>query len=285
MDGIARARGGAGAAPADGTARVSSFRLGDVDGAVLGARAAAKARAGVDPVEIPPGRYRVVLEPAAASDLIFAFAVQRSMAARYRRHLVRADRRGQFDPSVSMVDDATAPGAIGLPFDADGTPKGRVELVRAGTTVGVAHDRRTAAVAGTQSTGHGIGEASFGAFTANLALLPGSGGEGSGAVHEVDGPAADSGVAELVAGVDRGLLVSDIWYTRVLDPRRLVLTGLTRNGVWLIENGELARPVSTLRFTQSYPEALGPGAWWASAPSRRTSSARTGSRPTSTPRP
>jgi hypothetical protein len=66
-------------------------------------------------------------------------------------------------------------------------------------------------------------------------------------------------VAELVRGLERGLLVSDIWYTRVLDPRRLVMTGLTRNGVWLVENGELTRPVSTLRFTQSYPGALAPG--------------------------
>jgi predicted Zn-dependent protease len=263
MDGIARARGDAGAAPADGTARASSFRLGDVDGAVLGARAAAKARAGVDPVEIPPGRYRVVLEPAASADLIFAFAVQafNGRAVTDGTSFVRVGA-AQFDPSVSMVDDATAPGSIGLPFDADGTPKNRVELVRAGTTVGVAHDRRTAAVAGTQSTGHGIGEASFGAFPANLALLPSSdthgNGNGDGTVHEVDGPIADSGVAALVAGVDRGLLISDIWYTRVLDPRGLVLTGLTRNGVWLVENGELTRPVSTLRFTQSYPDALGP---------------------------
>jgi predicted Zn-dependent protease len=260
MDGIARARGGAGAAPADGTARASSFRLGDVDGTVLGARAAAKARGGVDAVEIPPGRYRVVLEPAAAADLVFAFAVQAFNGRAVTDGTSFAQiGAAQFDRSVSMVDDATAPGAIGLPFDVDGTPKSRVELVRKGTTVGVAHDRRTAAVAGTQSTGHGIGEASFGAFPANLALLPGSAGNGDGAVHEVDGPTADSGVAALVADVDRGLLVSDIWYTRVLDPRRLVLTGLTRNGVWLIENGELTQPASTLRFTQSYAEALGPG--------------------------
>jgi hypothetical protein len=78
-------------------------------------------------------------------------------------------------------------------------------------------------------------------------------------VTEVEGPVADSAVAELVRGLERGLLVSDIWYTRVVDPRRLVMTGLTRNGVWLVEGGEIVRPVSTLRFTQSYPGALAPG--------------------------
>ena len=119
----------------------------------------------------------------------------------------------------------------------------------------MAHDRRTAAVAGTTSTGHGVGEASLGAVPTNLVLVPGAGAE----VTEVDGPMADSAVADLVRGLERGLLVSDIWYTRVLDPRRLVMTGLTRNGVWLVENGELTRPVSTLRFTQSYPGALAPG--------------------------
>ncbi|HEX8026079.1 MAG TPA: metallopeptidase TldD-related protein, partial [Candidatus Limnocylindrales bacterium] len=65
---------------------------------------------------------------------------------------------------------------------------------------------------------------------------------------------------ELVRGLERGILVSDFWYTRVLDPRTLVVTGLTRNGVWLVEDGRVSRPLRNLRFTQSYAEALGPGA-------------------------
>ena len=122
----------------------------------------------------------------------------------------------------------------------------------------VAHDRRTAAQAGTTSTGH---------------ALPGGGGirgdrdqpapaarrTARSALGEVDGPAADSSVAALVAQVSRGLLVTDNWYTRVLDPRTLVVTGLTRNGVWLIEDGVVTKPVQNLRFTQSYPQALAPG--------------------------
>ena len=58
--------------------------------------------------------------------------------------------------------------------------------------------------------------------------------------------------------MERGLLVTDLWYTRVLDPRTMVVTGLTRNGVFLVEDGEVVRPVGNLRFTQSYIEALGP---------------------------
>ena len=76
---------------------------------------------------------------------------------------------------------------------------------------------------------------------------------------EADGPAADSSVPSWSPACERGILVSDFWYTRILDPRTLAITGLTRNGVWLIEDGEVTRPLSNLRFTQSYAQALAPG--------------------------
>src|SRR3954454_25007735 len=135
----------------------------------------------------------------------------------------------QFDPSVTLVEDATQPDASATPFDAEGTPRRRVVLVDRGRSAAVVHDRRTAARAGdgTESTGHAIpGGASFGAMPSSLRLLPADG----PAAQEVDGPATDSTVAALVAGVERGLLVTDNHYTRVLDPRTLVVTGLTRNG-------------------------------------------------------
>jgi predicted Zn-dependent protease len=72
--------------------------------------------------------------------------------------------------------------------------------------------------------------------------------------------AGDRSTDQLIAGVERGVLVTDFWYTRILDPRTQVVTGLTRNGVWLIEDGKVVRPVTNLRFTQSFLEALGPGA-------------------------
>jgi predicted Zn-dependent protease len=251
LDGIARLDG------TDGVARASGTGLSAVDGAVLGARAAAKARAGADPVELAPGRYQVVLEPTAVLDVlrclgIYGFAGRAVNERRSFAHVGQA----QLDASVSLADDPTAPDAVGLPFDAEGTPKRRVELVAAGVTRAVAHDRRTAAEAGTASTGHALTDASFGPMPSNLRLLT----AGGTAASEADGPPADSDVADLVAGVDRGVLVTDHWYTRVLDPRTLVMTGLTRNGVWLIEGGELVAPLRNMRFTQSYPQALGPGA-------------------------
>ena len=94
-----------------------------------------------------------------------------------------------------------------------------------------------------------------------------AGGRRRRAPTEVDGPVVDASAAELVAGVERGVLVTDFWYTRVLDPRALALTGLTRNGVWLIEDGEVTTPLRNFRFTQSYAQALMPGNVLAVGPS------------------
>jgi predicted Zn-dependent protease len=250
LSGIARNDG------ADGVARSAPMTLLHLDGAALGARAAAKARASADPVELPPGHYEVVLEPNAVSDILgnLASAGFSGKAVNERRSFVRPGE-DQFDASVSIVDD---PLSAGLGYDAEGTPRQRLALVQAGRTVGVTHDRRTAAEVGAVSTGHHPVEyaAAYGPTARHLSLLP----LDPGAVApEIDGPAADASVAELVAGVERGILVSDFWYTRVLDPRSLAITGLTRNGVWLIENGEVTAPVKNFRFTQSYAQALAPG--------------------------
>ncbi len=252
MEGVARTPS------SDGNARVAAARLSDVDGAVLGARAAAKALAGADPIELPPGRYEVVLEPTAVQDVLMCLAMYGFNGKAVNEHRSFATVGGaQFDPSVTIVDDAVSPGSVGLPFDAEGTPKRRLALVSAGTTEAIAHDRRTAAEAGTETTGHAIPDGgAWGALAANMCLLAGAG----AAPTEVAGPAADSTVAALVSAVRRGILVTDHWYTRVLDPKTLVMTGLTRNGVWLIEDGEITRPVRNFRFTQSYPHALAPGA-------------------------
>jgi predicted Zn-dependent protease len=255
MDAIARANG------SDGVARLVSPRLRDIDGAVLGARAGAKARAAVEAVELPPGRYEVVLEPSAVADLLANFAIWGFNAKPYveRRSFVELGA-AQFDPSITFADDPLRPGGPGSAVDGQGTPKRRLVLVNAGVTSAVTHNRQTAKLAGGEavSTGHRVpeGGSHFGAVALNLGLAPGAGGAESGGGASVVHPAA----AGLVPAVERGLLVTDLWYTRILDPKTLVMTGLTRNGVWLIEDGKVTTPVQNLRFTQSYPRALGPGA-------------------------
>ncbi|WP_341721405.1 metallopeptidase TldD-related protein [Micromonospora sp. FIMYZ51] len=266
MDGIARVGG------ADGTARHWVDRLADLDGAELGRRAAAKARAATDPVELPPGRYPVVLEPAAVADLLQNLAWYGFNGKRYAERQSFAEPGvAQFDRALTLVDDPVA--GSGLPFDLEGTPARPLTLVDTGTTTGAAHDRRSAAESGTESTGHAwVGGGTFGPIPRNLRLV-GSGTAGAAsttgagrtpaapdATDPLVGAVVDADTAALVSRVQRGLLVSDLWYTRVLEPKSLVITGLTRNGVWLVEEGRVTRAVRDLRFTESYPRALGPGA-------------------------
>ncbi len=239
LSGIART------ATSDGSARDASVRLAALDGGVLGRRAAGKARDAADPTDLDPGRYEVVLEPQCVANMLeFLFLHGfNGRAVQEGRSFVRLGE-AQFDRSITLLDDAADPGQVGIVFDAEGTPKRRVEVVRAGVTSAILHTRRTAGKAGTQSTGHATeGAGQWGAVPANVVLAAG-----------------DLPGAELVAGMDHGLLVTDFWYTRILDPRTQVVTGLTRNGVWLVEGGRIVRPVRNLRFTQSFHEALGPGA-------------------------
>ena len=249
LSGIARIDG------ADGVARHAPLRLAELDGAALGARAAAKACAWADPIELPPDRYEVVLEPTAVADLVEALA-----GVGFNGKFVNEGRsfarpgEDQLDPSITMVDD---PLALGHRYDADGTPRRRLTLVDRGTTAALTYDRRAAAEAGVEATGHAaMGRFAWGPTARHLGI---EATDAAVSPDEVDGPIADSSVAAIVADVERGVLVSDLWYTRLLDPRTLVLTGLTRNGVWLIEDGAVTSPLRNFRFTQSYVQALMPG--------------------------
>jgi predicted Zn-dependent protease len=239
IDGIART------GSSDGSARMASVRLSDLDGRAAGERAARKARDGADPTDLDPGRYEVVLEPQCVTDILLFLTVYgfNGRAVEEGRSFIRPGEQ-QFDTAFTLRDDPADPVQIGVGFDAEGTPKRPFDLVKDGVTCGAIHTRRTAAKARTESTGHAVeGAEAFGALPLNLVVSPG-----------------DRSTDDLIASVERGLLVTDFWYTRILDPRTQVVTGLTRNGVWLIEDGRIVRPVSNLRFTQSFVEALAPGA-------------------------
>lgn len=238
MDGIARTGG------ADSVARRLSARLSDLDGASLGERAATGARSSASPEELPPGRYEVIFEPEAVSDLLnniisYGFNGKVFNEGRSFAELGTA----QFDTAISIHDDPYA-GDIGAkPFDNEGTSRARLTLVDNGITTAIAHDRRTAREAGATSTGHSTPGENWGPQAANARLAAGT-----------------ATLDSMIASMERGILVRDLWYTRVLDPRSLVITGLTRNGAWLVEHGRIVKPVRNFRFTQSYPNALAPGA-------------------------
>ncbi len=246
IDGIARAPSAeAGAAPADGSGRASATRLEELGGARAGGTAGQLARAAArEPADVTPGEYVVVLRPGAVVDVLSWIAGGLSARAHAEGRSFARPGEAQFDPLLTLRCDPLDPRMPALPFDAQGTPRHPYNLITDGVTTHLASDRRDELTIPGVSSNGGAVSARFvtSALAPALLLRPGT-------------EAPD----ELYSGLRQALLITDFWYTRLLDPRRLVVTGLTRNGVFLVEDGVVVRPVRNLRFTQSYAEALGPG--------------------------
>jgi len=231
-----------------GSGHSTAARLGDIDATDVGAAAADRALRSQAASDIDPGEYEVVLEPECVATILiflafYGFNAKQVIEGQSGIRLGEA----QFDRAVSIWDDAASPEALGVPFDADGTPKGRLDLVQAGVSTALAHDRRTARKMGVQSTGHAVPESDgYGPIPSNLFLGPADASFGAG-------------TSDLIAATGRGLLVTTFNYCRILDPKTQVVTGLTRNGTFVIEDGKVLGGVKNLRFTQSFIEALAPG--------------------------
>jgi PmbA protein len=221
----------------------TAMDVAEVDAHCLADTAARKALESADPVAVDPGEYTVVLEEDAVGDLIGllgymgfggkAFIEQRSFMSGKIGQKVCGE-------NITIYDDGLDPRAFPMPFDWEGVPRQKVVLIEKGIARAVVHDRTTAAKAGVEPTGHAPpAPSTWGPFPTHLHLAPG-----------------DSSVEEMIASTDRGLLVTRFHYTNVAHPLRTELTGMTRDGTFLIENGKLARGVKNLRFTQSVLEAL-----------------------------
>jgi predicted Zn-dependent protease len=226
-----------------GTAEAAEPRAGALDPEAVGRKAFEKAGTSQNPRDLDPGRYEVVLEPMAVDTLV-AFLAYIGFGGR-----AIAEGRSPFSgkqgqqvcaPSIHIFDDALSPDTLGLPFDFEGTPKRKVSLVEHGVFRTGAFDRRTAKMAGTETTGHALPPPNpEGAFPLNLFLEPG-----------------DATVEQMVAATKRGLLITRFHYSNVVHPIETVITGMTRDGTWLVEDGQIQYPVKNLRFTQSILEAL-----------------------------
>jgi len=141
---------------------------------------------------------------------------------------------------VTITDDGRDPAGLPMGFDAEGVPKQRLVLLDRGVCRDLAFDAQTAARAGRRSTGHGLPAPNpYGPFPINMAM-----------------DAGDATKDELIGGLDRGLLVTRFHYTNPVYPKRAVITGMTRDGTFLVEGGKVVGPVRNLRFTMSYLDAL-----------------------------
>ena len=229
---------------ASGREQGSGWRLSDISVEDLGRNAIEKAENGSNPRLVDPGEYTVVLTPYATEDLLnmlnyYGMGAQAVLEGRSWMN----DRLGEKIMSnlVDIWDDGLDPGGIPMPFDFEGVPKQRVDIVQKGVVKGPVFDRITAGKMGEATTGHALPPTmrSLGPIATNLFMAPGS-----------------ASIEEMIRSTESGLYISRFWYTRLVHPRDCVITGMTRDGVFLIEGGELVYPVKNLRFTQSYVEAL-----------------------------
>jgi predicted Zn-dependent protease len=212
-----------------------------IDAGALGREAAAKACATANAVALPAGDYPVVLEHYAVVDLMdmLGYLGFSGLAMEEERSFVEPGRVIG-SPLVTIRDDATDPAGTPASFDYEGVPKQPVLLVEQGVCREVVWDTETAARAGRASTGHGLpAPNTYGPFPLNLLMSAG------GSSHE-----------ELIRGLDRGLLVTRFHYTNPVHSKKVIITGMTRDGTFLVEGGRIVGPVRNLRFTMSYLDAL-----------------------------
>ena len=224
-----------------GWSKGGGWQMDTIDGEALANEAIGKAVRGRNPQDLEQGEYPVVLENYAVDDMLEAlrfYGMGAQMVQDGRSWM--SDMQGQpaMSPLVSIYDDGLDPTGWPVPFDAEGVPRRRVDVVTDGVVQRPVHNTYTAAKAGIASTGHQRG-ATGGPTATNLFMRPG-----------------DHSTEELIASVDRGLYITRFYYTRLSHNRGCVMTGMTRDGTFLIENGEITTPVKNLRFTQGYVEAL-----------------------------
>lgn len=227
-----------------GYAEFTSIRLGHFRPEEVAARALEKAARSEKRIPLEPGEYPVVLEEAAVATLLgmlsyMGFSARAVLENRsfFCNHLGEK----MVSELVTVYDDALHPKTIPMPFDFEGVPKVRVYFFRQGVAEGVVQDTRTAKLMGTRSTGHALPPAAvgFSPMPTHIVMEPGA--------------APDR---ELISGLSRGLLVTRFHYARPVDPMRGIMTMMTRDGTFLVEEGKVVAAVEDLRVTESGLRAL-----------------------------
>jgi len=230
---------------ATGFDEIISRKIKDIDVKAMATVALEKCLSGQDRAEIEPGKYEVILEPKAVADALewlsyIGFGsktVQEStsfLAGRKAEQLV--------GKNITIYDDGYNTRALGVPFDFEGMPKSPVYFFKDGVAKGPVYDTHSAMQAGTFTTGHGLPpeDAGEGATATNIVMSPGNG-----------------TLPEMIKSVKKGILITRFHYINgFIDTREGVLTGMTRDGTFLIENGKISKGLPNLRFMQSFMEAF-----------------------------
>jgi predicted Zn-dependent protease len=230
-------------ASGSGWAGTGSNRMADLDPAALAKIAVDKATASARSTRLDPGRYTVILEPAAVANLL-AFLTNGFDARRADegRSFFSKKRPGDqlFPDTITLRTDPADPALTSTPFDAEGFPLAPTRWIDKGVLTGLPYNRFWAKKQGKPPTGRITGG--------------GGGGGGNPVGWTLDGGTQSRD--ELIKGVQRGVLITRFWYLRSVDPASVLVTGLTRDGTFLIENGAITRPVNNFRFNESPVQML-----------------------------
>jgi PmbA protein len=214
-----------------------------LDAVEVGRRAAGKAVASQNAKPLDAGVYPVVLESAATATLVGFLAWMGFGGRTYvEGRSCFSGKKGQqvAASSIQIWDDGTDQRTLGAPFDFEGVPRRKVELIHDGVFLDAVYDLRTGKGAGVESTGHALPSPNpEGPFPLNLFM-------GTG----------DATADDMVRATDRGVLITRFHYSNVVNPMESTITGMTRDGTFLIERGEVVGPVRNFRFTQSVLGAL-----------------------------
>lgn len=227
-----------------GWAQASSWKVSEIDAEELASIAIEKAKRSRNPRSIEPGRYTVVLEPAAVAELLgyMAWVGFGALQVQEGRSFM-SGKIGQrlFGQNVNIYDDVYHELLRGRPFDFEGVPVQKVAVAEEGAIKGPIYDRITAAKESKQSTGHG------------LPVPNTQGPQPASIVMTAKKPVP---LAELARGAEKCILVTRFWYVNIVDPMKVILTGMTRDGTFLVENGKISSGIRNFRFNQNVVELL-----------------------------
>src|SRR5215831_10858322 len=237
------------AADSSGWQKANSPNVANIDPLRLAEIAAQKAVDSAHPQEIPAGKYIVILEPAAVLDIVgFMFWDYSGTAILDQRSFLTGRIGTQlFGENITIVDDVAHPLQAGSPFDGEGVLRKRVGLVENGVVKRVVYARATAermktsehkdTVGPIEPTGHGFPVPNeVGEMPLNIVFAS------SGQVQTLE---------QMIAATERGILVTRLWYIREVEPFEKMLTGMTRDGTFLVENGRVSQGVRNFRFNES----------------------------------
>lgn len=227
-----------------GFAQAYSRDVGTIDFVDIANRAINKAARTKPPVSLDPGQYTVILDPEAAADfLLFLGFLGFGGKGMVSHRSFMADKIGEkiMSDNVTIVEAPENPVMSYIPFDYEGVPRQRVVIVENGIARGVVYDSYYAAQAGTESTGNALApDNSFGPYPKAMVMNPG-----------------EQSLDDIIKSTARAIHITHFWYLNFVNPMRTLVTGTTRDGTFLIEDGRVVSPVTDMRIMQSMLESYG----------------------------